>query len=209
MATAGRGAADAAATDADSGATRRERPPGASRQVLWCALAGTGSFLLLAVSNHITQNVASVPLLWIVPLTLYLLTFILCFDGRGWYKRELMLAMVAAVLGVMAWTLADPSLAHELELQIGVFCAGLFLACMFCHGELVRLKPAPAYLTRFYLMISLGGAVGAAIVGIVAPLVLPRISSSPARSRSARCCCSGRRGASRWRLARWRSPRCW
>jgi SAM-dependent methyltransferase len=57
-------------------------------------------------------------------------------------------------------------------LQVGVFCAGLFLACMFCHGELVRLKPAPAYLTRFYLMISLGGAVGSALIGIVAPLVL-------------------------------------
>ena len=73
----------------------------------------------------------------------------------------------------MAWTLADPNLTHELALQIGVFCAGLFIACMFCHGELARLKPAPRYLTRFYLMISLGGAVGSALVGIVAPLVLP------------------------------------
>ena len=151
----------------------REPPPTPARQVLWCALAGTGSLLLLAVSNHITQNIASVPLLWIVPLTLYLLTFILCFDGRGWYRRDIILAMVAAALGVMAWSLADPNLTHELALQVGVFCAGLFLACMFCHGELVRLKPAPAYLTRFYLMISLGGAAGAAIVGIIAPLVLP------------------------------------
>ncbi len=73
----------------------------------------------------------------------------------------------------MGWTVADPKLTHELALQIGVFCAGLFIACMFCHGELVRLKPAPRYLTRFYLMISLGGAVGAVLVGIVAPLVLP------------------------------------
>ena len=73
----------------------------------------------------------------------------------------------------MGWTQADPKLTHELVLQIGVFCAGLFIACMFCHGELVRLKPAPSYLTRFYLMISLGGAVGAVLVGIVAPLVLP------------------------------------
>ena len=129
--------------------------------------------LLLAVTNHITQNVAAVPLLWIVPLSLYLLTFILCFDGRGWYKREIILAMLAAALGVMAWTLADSDLTHDLPIQIGVFCVGLFLACMFCHGELVRLKPAPAFLTRFYLMISLGGAIGAALVGIVAPLVLP------------------------------------
>jgi hypothetical protein len=148
-------------------------PPTAARQLLWITLAATGSILLLAVSNHITQNVAAVPLLWIVPLSLYLLTFILCFDGTGWYKRDIFLSMVAAALGVMAWTQADPSLTHELGIQVGVFCVGLFLACMFCHGELVRLKPAPRYLTRFYLMISLGGAVGAVLVGILAPLFLP------------------------------------
>jgi SAM-dependent methyltransferase len=150
-----------------------EPPPAAGLQALWCALAATGSMLLLAVSNHITQNIAAVPLLWIVPLAIYLLTFILCFDGKGWYRRESFLAMLAAGLGVMAWTLADPKLTHDLAIQIGVFCVGLFLACMFCHGELVGLKPAPAYLTRFYLMISLGGALGSALVGLVAPLVLP------------------------------------
>jgi SAM-dependent methyltransferase len=150
-----------------------EPPPPLARQFLWCVLAATGSVLLLAVSNHITTNVASVPLLWIVPLTLYLLTFILCFDGKGWYKRDVILAMLSAALGVMAWTLADPNLTHELQIQIGVFCGGLFLACMFCHGELVRLKPAPRYLTRFYLMISLGGAAGSALVGILAPTLLP------------------------------------
>lgn len=150
-----------------------EPPPTVARQILWCALAATGSLLLLAVSNHITQNIAAVPLLWIAPLAIYLITFILTFDGSGWYRREIFLAMLAAGLGVMAWTLADPKLTHELAIQIGVFCGGLFLACMFCHGELVRLKPAPKYLTRFYLMISLGGATGSVVVGILAPLVLP------------------------------------
>jgi spermidine synthase len=150
-----------------------EPAPTLSRQLLWCALAATGSLLLLAVSNHITQNIASVPLLWILPLALYLLTFILCFDASGWYRRDVFLSMLAAALGVMAWTLADPKLTHELAIQIGVFSGGLFIACMFCHGELTRLKPAPRHLTRFYLMISVGGAVGAALVGILAPLVLP------------------------------------
>ena len=148
-------------------------PPAGTRQLLWAALAATGSFLLLAVTNHLCQNIASIPLLWVVPLSIYLLTFILCFDGRGWYRPELFASMLAAALGVMAWTLADRSLTHKLELQIGVFCVGLFLACMFCHGELARLKPAPRYLTRFYLMVSAGGAVGSALVGLVAPLVLP------------------------------------
>ena len=112
-------------------------------------------------------------MLWILPLSIYLLTFILCFDSTRWYRRETFVAMLAAGLGVMGWTLADRDLTHHLRLQIGVFCAGLFLACMFCHGELARLKPAPRYLTRFYLMVSLGGAVGSALVGLVAPMVLP------------------------------------
>jgi SAM-dependent methyltransferase len=129
--------------------------------------------LLLAISNHIVQNIAAVPLLWIAPLALYLLSFVLCFDSSGWYRRDIFVAAGAAALAVMAWTLADPRLTHELGMQIGVFMAGLFLACMFCHGELASQKPAPRYLTRFYLMISLGGASGAALVGIVAPLVLP------------------------------------
>ena len=146
-------------------------PPSLSRQLLWCALAASSSAMLLAVTNHITQNVAAVPLLWIVPLSLYLITFILCFDGEGWYRREIFLAMLAAALGVMGWTLADPKLTHELAIQVDVFCAGFFIACMFCHGELVTCKPAPRYLTRFYLMIALGGALGSVLVGVVAPLV--------------------------------------
>jgi SAM-dependent methyltransferase len=150
-----------------------EAAPTASRNLLWCALAATGSVLLLSITNHITQNVAAVPLLWLAPLTLYLLTFILCFESSRWYPRELLLPLTAAILGVMAWCAADPRLTHELELQLAVFCVGLFVACMFCHGELARLKPAPRFLTRFYFMISLGGAIGAASVGIVAPLALP------------------------------------
>jgi hypothetical protein len=150
-----------------------EPPPRRGRQLLWATLAATGSFLLLAVSNHICQNIASIPLLWILPLSIYLLSFILCFDSTRWYRREIFIPMLAGGLGVMAYTLANRSLVHMLELQIGVFCAGLFIACMFCHGELARLKPAPRYLTRFYLMVSLGGAIGSALVGLVAPIVLP------------------------------------
>jgi SAM-dependent methyltransferase len=150
-----------------------DAPPRFGRQVLWVVLAATGSYLLLAVSNHICQNIASIPLLWIAPLSIYLLTFILAFDGKLENWREIFLALIAAGLGVMAWTLADSDLTQELGLQIGVFCAGLFLACMFCHGELAHLKPAPRYLTRFYLMVALGGAIGSALVGLVAPIVLP------------------------------------
>ncbi len=154
-------------------------PPSAARQLLWGALAATGSLLLLAVTNHVTQDIASVPLLWIAPLAIYLLTFILCFDAAGWYRPGLMRVLAAVALGAMAYTLADQKLEHRLGLQLGVFGAGLFLACMFCHGELARLKPAPRDLTRFYLMLSLGGAVGSVLVGIVAPLVLPAYFELP------------------------------
>ncbi len=153
--------------------TAPDAAPAPGRQLLWGALAATGSFHMLAVTKHICENISSIPLLWIVPLSIYLLSFILCFDGSRWYRRDLVAASLAAGLGVMGWTLADRGLTHRLELQIGVFCIGLFVACMFCHGELARLKPAPRYLTRFYLMVSAGGAVGSALVGLVAPLVLP------------------------------------
>jgi len=165
------GARPVAAAEAVAASGEDAAPPSRSRQLLWMALAATGSVLLLSVTNHITENVAAVPLLWLLPLTLYLLTFVLCFEGSI-YRRDIFMAAAAAALGAMAWTMADSRLTHELELQIGVFAVGLFLACMFCHGELARDKPAPRHLTRFYLMISVGGAVGAALVGIVAPLAL-------------------------------------
>jgi SAM-dependent methyltransferase len=100
-------------------------------------------------------------------------TFILCFDGTGWYRRSVFLVMLAAGLGLMGWALADSRLTYKLSVQVGLFCLGLFLGCMFCQGELARSKPAPAYLTRSYLMVALGGAAGSALIGIVAPLVLP------------------------------------
>ncbi len=146
-------------------------------KIIWIILSALGSILLLAISNHLTQNIASIPLLWVVPLALYLLTFILTFDVRQghspWYQRTLAIPMLAVALVAMGWTLADTSLHFELKWQIGIFSFGLFIACMFCHGELVERKPHPKYLTQFYLMISIGGACGAALVGIIAPLTLP------------------------------------
>ena len=108
--------------DPQRDASPDDAPPEPMRQLLWAVLAATASFLLLAVTNHLCQNISSIPLLWVVPLSIYLLSFILCFDGRGWYRPELFASMLAAGLGVMAWTLADRDLTHKLELQIGVFC---------------------------------------------------------------------------------------
>jgi hypothetical protein len=138
-------------------------------QLLWLALSAMGSVMLLAVTNHITQNIASVPFLWVLPLALYLVTFILAFDHPRWYVRPLFLGLLPVLLPAMAYYI--PSL--DLHVAVPLYLVGLFVACMVCHGELALLKPHPAHLTRFYLMLSLGGATGAVLVAIVAPLVLP------------------------------------
>jgi hypothetical protein len=138
-------------------------------QLEWLALAAMGSVMLLAVTNHLTQNISSVPFLWVLPLALYLVSFILAFDHPRWYVRPVFIGALVVLVPLMAW--AIPSL--DLEVAAPLFFIGLFAACMVCHGELARIKPDPAHLTRFYLMISLGGALGAVLVAIVAPLVLP------------------------------------
>ena len=140
-------------------------------QLRWIGLSAAGSMLLLAVSNHITQNVASVPLLWLLPLTLYLLTFILTFDGTGWYKRGVYAGPFFVLVIGMSFLLVDKDFQFDLIVQTTVFCVGLFVVCMVCHGELVLAKPAPAHLTRFYLLVSIGGALGALVVSVVAPLI--------------------------------------
>ena len=142
--------------------------PGGATRLLWVALAACGSAMLLAVTNHITQNIASVPFLWVIPLSLYLLSFILCFDVRRWYNRALFLRLLGIALGAMAYALAPSFSGLPLRVLIPLYCIGLFIACMFCHGELARLKPVHAYLTTFYLMAALGGALGAVFVALIA-----------------------------------------
>jgi hypothetical protein len=163
-----RNAGTARAVAAPAAAAPVAAPPTATTQLLWLLLSAMGSVMLLATTNHVTQNIASVPFLWVVPLSLYLSTFILCFDHPRWYLRPLFVALLLLVVPAMAWKI--PSL--DLKVAVPLFFAGLFVACMFCHGELARLKPDPAYLTRFYLMMSLGGAAGSVLVAIVAPLLL-------------------------------------
>nr|MBA2690748.1 fused MFS/spermidine synthase [Burkholderiales bacterium] len=163
---------------ADSGAARdepapTEAPPKVSQRLAWFTFAALGSFLLLAITNHVCTNIASIPFLWVAPLSLYLLSFILCFDGRGWYRRRLNFLLTGALLIPMAGLLASATLTLDLKLIVPLYLAGLFISCMFCHGELALRKPSPTYLTGFYLMISLGGAVGALLVGVIAPHALP------------------------------------
>lgn len=143
--------------------------PRAADYLLWLTLAALGSFMLIAVTNHITHDVASVPFLWILPLTLYLLSFVLCFEGRNWYQRQIFFGPLLVIVGAMAWALHTNGGVMDIKQAIPLFATGLFVMCMFFHGELAALKPAPRHLTAYYLMISLGGAVGGLLVGFVAP----------------------------------------
>lgn len=137
---------------------------------LWIALPATASVLLLAVTNKMCQDVAVVPFLWIVPLLVYLLSFIVCFEKPGWYSRAgfgvLFLIGCAAVSVIPFWQ-SDP----PLLLSVVAYLTMLFAAAMLCHGELYRRKPAVASLTVFYLTIAAGGALGGVLVVIVAPAI--------------------------------------
>lgn len=155
---------DSSADAAPQPALSASPPPSLREQLTWLMFAAMGSFMLLAVTNHVTHDLASVPFLWIVPLSLYLVTFILCFEGRNWYRRAVFVPLLLILVVAMAYTLVQ----SKLKLGIPVSMAGLFVMCMFFHGELASRKPAPEHLTRFYLMMSLGGALGGLAVGIVA-----------------------------------------
>lgn len=147
-------------------------PPTIARYLYWLACAALGSMLLLAVTSHVTQNVASIPFLWVLPLTLYLLSFVIAFEGRagrGWYAPRWWRGPVLAAVIAMAWALSARRGVLSLYVALPIFCTGLFVACVFCHGEMARTKPPPAYLTQFYLCMSAGGAVGGLFVALVAP----------------------------------------
>jgi hypothetical protein len=141
--------------------------PGSSL-LLWIALAATASVLLLAVTSQLTQNVAPIPFLWVLPLSVYLLSFILCFESNRYYRREVFLPLLGLGLAVAAALLMEMS--PFAFWPIYGWSAVLFICCMVCHGELALQKPNPRQLTIFFLMVSVGGAAGGSFVAIAAPL---------------------------------------
>lgn len=156
-----------------------ERPAG-RQYLLWIALAACPSMLLLSLTSHMSMDLAPIPFLWILPLTLYLLTFILCFDAEGWYRRIWFLAALPVALGVLAWlSQLGPADRPDLKLTVGLYALAFFVVCMVCHGELSRRKPHPRYLTGYFLMVSVGGAVGGVFVALVAPSVFNAMYELP------------------------------
>ena len=137
---------------------------------LWFALAMIASMLLLATTNQVCVDVAVIPFLWVIPLALYLLTFILCFDGEQWYRRRLFIPL-SLLTFPLAWFFTLMPAHGSLLFQLEIHFMALFAGCMVCHGELVRRKPAPQYLTLFYMTISAGGSCGGLFVGLLAPFI--------------------------------------
>ena len=155
--------------------------PSGRDYAMWLAFSALGSVMLLASTSHITQNIASVPFLWVLPLSLYLLTFVLAFEGRGgrgWYERWMMFVTLLFVVGMAAGLSAGRGVL-DVSLAVPLYTAGMFMAVFFCNGELALRKPAPRYLTQFYLTISLGGALGGLFVGLVAPRLFPTTFELP------------------------------
>lgn len=145
--------------------------PSWSVRALWLGLAASASVLLLALTNHLTQDVAAIPFLWILPLSVYLLSFILCFESPRFYWRPVFLPLAVAGLAFMAYRLWNGHGRMPLRPLITLLVLALFVCSMVCHGELARLKPHPRYLTGFYVLVSLGGATGGVFVGLIAPNV--------------------------------------
>src|SRR5690349_19951141 len=108
-------------------------PPGSGLMLIWVGLAASASAMLLAVTNHLSQNVAAIPFLWVLPLALYLLTCILCFDGDGWYRRDWFLRLLALMLASMAYARYS-NMDLPLNATLPLFAVGLFVCCMACHG---------------------------------------------------------------------------
>ncbi len=148
-------------------------------QLLWAGLAAAASALLLAVTNHLTQNVSAIPFLWVLPLSLYLLSFILCFDSERWYRRGFFGLLAAVALPGVAYCITGSDAIEDLKLSVAFYCVALFVLFMVCHGELARRRPAAGYLTSFYLMVSVGGAAGGLLIGFAAPYLFNALYDLP------------------------------
>ncbi len=142
----------------------------AGRRLLWLGLPAGAAVVLLAATNKICLDLAAVPFLWVLPLGLYLLSFIICFDNPRWYVRKVFLAVFIISLVTVIYLRINES-DFPIYPQIAVHLTALFASCMVSHGELYRLRPSPRFLTSYYLMIAAGGALGGFLVVVVAPLV--------------------------------------
>jgi hypothetical protein len=168
-----------AAPDPPQGRVREEAPAPTWRDpAAWTALAAVPSGLLIAVTAHISTDVAAVPLFWVVPLALYLLTFVIVFSRRVIIPHNLVLTIQPFCVLALVWAIVFDQIRTILPLialHVGVF----FVCALACHGELARRRPAPRYLTSFYMWMSAGGVIGGISAGLLAPYVFNWVAEYP------------------------------
>ncbi len=158
--------------------TEKDIPPSASQRGLWIILSALGSLALISVTAFVAQNIASMPLIWVAPLALYLITFIMAFGARsytGWGVAGPTLALSLAMIA----TYQNMDFIAEFQFSLPIFMAGLFFVCLYCHGQLAATKPHPSRLTEFYILVSLGGALGSLAGSLLAPLFLSAAFEMP------------------------------
>jgi hypothetical protein len=145
------------------------------RRARWVALAFVPSALLLAVTQHISTDVAAAPFLWVVPLSLYLLSFIIVFSRKPILRHSWMLWLQVWIFALLAIYFME----HDLWMLLTLHLAALFVTAMVCHGELVRRRPMAEHLTEFYLWMSLGGLLGGVFCSLIAPIAFDSILEYP------------------------------
>lgn len=164
---------------APSGALAGGAAPGIDIKAWWAALACCASTLLLAFTSHLSLNIAPIPFLWVLPLSLYLLSFIVSFEAPRWYRRDIYFPLLFAGLAGVCYTLVPANLHQPISILLPLYALTLFCACMVCHGELARATPHPRYLTTFYLQLAFGGALGGLFVGVLAPRLFSDLYELP------------------------------
>ena len=168
----------AAAPAPDQSTLLSSEPLKAGDVLLWLALSACASVLLLATTNQISQEIAVIPFLWIAPLSIYLLTFVLTFESGRWYRRG-WFAAAAGVMAPVTCAVITAQVGIPLLAQLAVYLVSLFTICMLCHGELARSRPAAGRLTGFYLAIAAGGALGGLFTALIAPRIFSEFTEYP------------------------------
>ncbi|MFO0729881.1 MAG: hypothetical protein U0361_02595 [Nitrospiraceae bacterium] len=149
--------------------------PSVRLQLWWVALAFVPSSLMLGVTTYVTLNLAAIPLLWVIPLTLYLLSFIFVFAKWPPSSHRLMIRTLPVLILILAFTMVPDTPNFPLPVTIALHFVTLFVAALVCHGELARTRPSPAYLTHFYMLMSIGGVLGGLFNGLIAPVLFKSI----------------------------------
>jgi len=153
-------------------------PPTPGRMIYWVGLAFVPSALMIAVTTHITTDIASAPFLWVLPLSLYLISFILVFSGRIYIAQATWMKAQPALLALIVLTLAL-DIRTWLMVDVGLHLLTFFVTAMICHGLVAATRPQAAYLTRFYFCLSLGGVLGGIFSGLIAPKIFSWIAEYP------------------------------